>query len=74
MQNLLRIPKVTAATGLTRSTIYEKVSEGTFPAPVKITARASAWVESEVQEWIENRIADRTGESAAHMLEKQGDA
>ena len=62
MSNLLRLPEVKARTGLSRSCIYEAISDGRFPRPVKITARASAWVESEVQNWIDERIEARGGE------------
>lgn len=61
-QNLLRLPQVKARTGLSRSCIYEAITEGRFPRPVKITARASAWVESEIQKWIDERIKERGGE------------
>lgn len=56
---LLRLPEVENATGKKRSAIYAEISAGTFPAPVKIGARASAWVAAEVQSWIASRIAER---------------
>ena len=56
---LLRMPKVTEATGLSRSTIYAKAAEGTFPQPVPLGERASAWLESEVSAWITERVAQR---------------
>lgn len=60
-QNLLRLPKVEAATGYKRSTIYRLIKEGSFPAPISIGARASAWIEDEINAWIESRIrASRT--------------
>ena len=55
-QNLLRLPKVEAATGYRRSTIYRLIQEGTFPAPISLGARASAWIEDEVNAWIQKRI------------------
>jgi prophage regulatory protein len=39
--------------------LYAAVREGTFPAPVKLTERSSAWVKSEVMEWIEGRMRAR---------------
>lgn len=65
MQNLIRLRRVSELTGLSRSSIYEKVAAGTFPAPVKLSARAVAWVEPEVSEWIANRIAERDSGAAA---------
>lgn len=56
MTSLLRLPQVQARTGLGRSTIYLKISQGQFPAPVKLGARAVAWPESEVTRWIRSRI------------------
>ena len=57
-QTILRLPAVRARTGLSRSSIYLFVSEGTFPKPVKIGARAIGFLESEVQDWIERRITE----------------
>ena len=37
---------------LAKSTIYQKMSEGTFPKPIKIGARAVAWLESDVDAWL----------------------
>lgn len=51
----MRIPEVAHVTGLSRSTIYNCVEDGTFPAPVRLTARAIAWKESEIREWMDNR-------------------
>ena len=56
---LLRLREVRRRTGKSRSGIYRSVACGTFPAPVKLGERASAWVESEVEAWIAERIADR---------------
>jgi prophage regulatory protein len=45
---ILRLPQVKAATGLSRATIYLKASEGRFPRPVALGARAVGWPESEI--------------------------
>jgi prophage regulatory protein len=47
-----KLPKIKARTGLSRSTIYARVSDGSFPAPVKIGQRAVGWIASEVDAWI----------------------
>lgn len=57
MERLLRLKIVIDCTGLGRSSIYRKIDDGTFPAPIRIGARAVAWVENDVQKWIEERIA-----------------
>jgi len=54
--NILRLPAVKARTGLSRSTIYLRVSEGRFPAPVSLGGRAVGWIEAEVSEWLTNHI------------------
>lgn len=55
--SILRLPAVKARTGLSRSTIYLRVSEGTFPTPVSLGGRAVGWVEDEIQTWLAGRIA-----------------
>lgn len=70
-QNLIRLPKVEAATGYKRTTIYRMVKEGTFPAPIAIGERATAWIEAEVQGWIQNLIAKSRG-AKVDCLETRG--
>lgn len=53
---ILRLPAVKARTGLSRSTIYLRVSQGSFPKPVSLGARAVGWVEAEIQEWVQRQI------------------
>ena len=53
---ILRLPVVLARTGLSRSTIYLRIAEGTFPKPVNLGGRAVGWLESEVQDWLQRRI------------------
>jgi len=59
-QTILRLPVVKARTGLSRSTIYLRISEGAFPKPVSLGPRAVGWVESEIAEWIASRIEARS--------------
>ena len=56
---MLRLPTVKARTGLSRSTIYLRISRGTFPAPVSLGSRAVGWIEAEVHAWLTARIAQR---------------
>jgi prophage regulatory protein len=56
---ILRLPTVKTRTGLSRSTIYLRVSQGTFPKPVSLGGRAVGWVEDEIQSWLAERIAAR---------------
>jgi prophage regulatory protein len=56
---LIRLEEVKRRTGFGKSSIYNGVAEGTFPRPVPLGARAVAWVEDEIQEWIDSRISER---------------
>lgn len=56
MHSILRLPTVKDRTGLSRSTIYLRISEGTFPKPISLGSRAVGWIESEINEWLEQRI------------------
>lgn len=56
---LIRLKEVRDTTGLSRSCIYKYIKEGVFPRNVPIGEKAVAWVESEVQEWIQKAIAAR---------------
>lgn len=55
-QRLLRLPDVCAAVGLGRSSIYEGVKAGTFPAPIKLSRRAVCWPAASIDAWITERI------------------
>ncbi len=61
MIKLIPLPVVCDMTGLQKSAIYERISNGTFPGPVKIS-RASRWNVSEVQLWIEKAVQVRHAE------------
>ncbi len=53
---ILRLPTVKARTGLSRSTIYLRISEGRFPKPVSLGGRAVGWVEAEITDWLNQQI------------------
>ena len=62
---MLRLPTVKTRVSLGRSSIYAAIKRGTFPAPIRLSERAVAWVESEIETWLAARIeASRTGVSA----------
>lgn len=54
---ILRRPEVEQTTGLSRSTIYAMIAEGTFPKPVKLGKRAVGWRSSDISAWLESREA-----------------
>lgn len=53
----LRLPKVKALTGLSKSSLYELIRAESFPAPVHLGPRTVAWVSSEVRQWASERIS-----------------
>ena len=66
---LIRLPEVLSRTGYGRTSIYRKMEEGTFPKCLKLggpikdstkfDSRAIAWIEDEVDQWVESRIEER---------------
>ncbi|WP_201745005.1 helix-turn-helix transcriptional regulator [Aidingimonas lacisalsi] len=56
---LIRIKDVMDRTGLARSTVYKYINEGKFPKPIKLGTRAVAWVEDEIDTWIQESIERR---------------
>lgn len=62
---VLRLAAVSEKTGLRKSQIYLLESKGLFPARVKLTGRATAWIFAEVEAWLLDRIqASRHPESS----------
>ncbi len=59
MTKLIKLKTVMEVTGLGRSTLYEYVKNGRFPQPVDLGVRNVAWVELEVEDWIQQRIRKR---------------
>lgn len=53
---ILRLPAVKTSTGLSRSTIYLRMTQGTFPKPVSLGGRAVGWLEAEIQDWLQRQI------------------
>ncbi|RLM03900.1 dipicolinate synthase [Gibbsiella quercinecans] len=63
-QNLIRLPAVQRRTGFSKAWIYRLMSQGRFPKSVKTGVRSIAFIESEIDEWISQRIAASRGEIA----------
>lgn len=61
---ILRLPTVKARTGLSRSTIYQYIALGKFPAQICLGSRAVGWLESDVDEWLNQQI--EASRKAAH--------
>ena len=53
---IIRLRTVLSRTGLSRSTIYRKIAEGTFPPQIKISINGSGWRESDINRWIADPV------------------
>ena len=68
-KRFIRLPEVMSRTGYGRTSIYRKMEDGSFPKSLKLggppidpnefDSRAIAWIEEEVDQWIESKIEDR---------------
>ncbi|MCD1125352.1 AlpA family transcriptional regulator [Jinshanibacter sp. LJY008] len=63
-QSLIRLSEVQRRTGYSKAWIYRLISQKRFPQSVKIGTRSIAFIESEINEWINQRIAESRGEAA----------
>jgi len=54
--SILRRKQVEARIGLSRSTIYERIKAGTFPAPISLGAKSVGWIESEIDAWLSSQV------------------
>lgn len=55
-KTIWRLPEVMAHTGLSRSTIYLKISLGDFPPQISLGLRAVGWIADEIIDWINEQI------------------
>ena len=55
-KKILRLNEVKTRTGLGRSTIYLRIAQGSFPKSIALGERAVGWLESDLDEWINERI------------------
>lgn len=56
-QSLIRLPEVQRRTGYSKAWIYRLIDKGEFPKQIKLGTRAIAFIESEIDTWIENKIS-----------------
>jgi prophage regulatory protein len=57
--NIIRLPATIQKTGLSRSTIYILISRGEFPQKIQLATRSIGFLESEVNDWIAEKISQR---------------
>jgi len=60
LRSFLRIKQVKAATGMSRSWIYEAIRRGEFPPPIQLGIRAVAWDSAAIADWQAARIFQRS--------------
>lgn len=54
---IIRLPEVKNKTGLSRSTIYLSMTKGAFPKTISLSERAVGWLDSDIEQWLDKRIA-----------------
>lgn len=59
--NILRLPVTKSRTGLSRSTIYLRIANGEFPAPISLGGRAVGWLEHEIDNWLAEKVEASRG-------------
>lgn len=64
-RKVLRLPSVQGITGMARSTLYKAIKDGHFPRSISLGPRSVGWLESDIQDWLEARIAQSRSNPAA---------
>jgi prophage regulatory protein len=62
---ILRLKHVKTRTGLSRSTIYQRIKDGTFPAQVSLGPRAVGWLEADIGAWIDLQVRQSRAQRGA---------
>lgn len=61
MKKFIRLRAAKDQSGLSRSSIYLKMKDGSFPKSISLGVRAIGWLESDIQDWVESRVAASKG-------------
>ena len=61
---IIRLPEVKNKTGLSRSSIYLRMSNGEFPQSISLGSRAIGWLDADIEQWLDERIA--ASKAASH--------
>lgn len=69
-RTILRIPAVKTQSGLSRSTIYQRIAQGLWTKPVSLGARAVGWPSDEVEAINAARIAGKRDEEIRELVAK----
>lgn len=65
-KRIIRLPEVKEKTGISRSSIYLRMSKGEFPLSISLGDRAIGWVEQDVDSWLEARIEASRNSGGEH--------
>jgi len=68
--NGLKRKEVERITGLSRSTIYRLMDQGKFPRPLTVSSMAVRWIESEIQEWLDQKVKERAMRERGNLNER----
>lgn len=71
-ERIIRLDTVRTRTGLSRSTIYRKMADGTFPAQLKISVHGAGWHESAINRWIADPAGYRADNDNPPLQGKAG--
>jgi prophage regulatory protein len=66
--------RVEQSTGLSRSSIYQKIADGEFPTPIRIGEASVGWISTEIEDWVKDRIAERDRDAKPRLSEKRANA
>lgn len=67
---ILRMPSVMEKTGLSRSAIYQRMMQETFPKSIPIGRRAVGWLEADVEKWVDRCVERAQGIPASSGVRK----
>ena len=59
LQLFIRLPAVLQKVGMSKSFVYDLITQDKFPKPVKVSSRISCWVAAEVDQWVQEQIDGR---------------
>ncbi len=74
LEKIVRLRTVRDRTGLSKTTIYRKIREGTFPRQVPVSAHGAGWYESDINRWIANPPGYRAGNGNSDHIGRDGHA
>jgi prophage regulatory protein len=69
---MIKLKEVQKLTGLSRSSIYAYIDKGLFPAQIKLGERSVAWLDSEIESWVNSKINARDAKNDENFINKMG--